>query len=150
VILGTRRTWHDPPLRQNAGLRPSAHSNDGSTCGIHRPPVQRRVGEIPQGSQFRFVHASSHTPKPNLNSFAACRKQGRVRPVLVKRNDDFSWCRRAVPADSGSTRARQSAQNPPCRTMYPGANLAPHLCIAHAHAHFFVPRCAGVGRSESM
>ena len=61
---------------------------------------------------------------------------GRVRPVLVKRNDDFSWCRRAVPADSGSIRARQCAQNPPCRTTYPGANLAPHLCIAHAHAHF--------------
>ena len=26
---------------------------------------------------------------------------------MVKRNDDFSWCRRAVPADSGSIRARQ-------------------------------------------
>ena len=61
---------------------------------------------------------------------------GRVHWDLVKRNDDFSWEHRAVPADSGSIRARQCAQNPPCRTTYPGATLAPHLCIAHAHAHF--------------
>jgi hypothetical protein len=61
---------------------------------------------------------------------------GRVHWVLVKRNDDFSWEHRAVPADSGSIRARQCAHNPPCRTTYPGAILAHHLCIAHAHAHF--------------
>ena len=65
--------------------------------------------------------------------------RGGCPPLVKKRNDDFSS--HIEPSQptlrSGSIRARQCAQNAPCRTTYPGANLRPHLCIAHAHAHFF-------------